>query len=218
MSSTSNNFIGPHQNQPILTLGASLEDATSAMIMIHGRGATAEDILSISNALEPNENFIYLAPQAQNYTWYPYSFLENPERNQPGLKSGLQVISNLIAHLESNGINKERIYILGFSQGACLATEFMATSSGKFGGLIALSGGLIGNVIDPNSYNGDLSNTPVFLGCSDIDPHIPLKRVNETEQILLNLNAQVIKKIYPGMGHLVNDDEIQEIRKLIAAS
>lgn len=216
--STSQNFTGPHQNQPVIASGATIEDATAAMIMIHGRGATAEDILSISKALEPNENFIYLAPQAQNHTWYPYSFLENPSHNHPGLNSGLKVITDLIDHLKSNGIPQDRIFILGFSQGACLASQFVATSTGKFGGLFALSGGLIGDKVDPSQFTGNLDGTPVFLGCSDIDPHIPLERVNETEEVLTDLNAQVQKSIYGGMGHLVNEDEIKQIQNIISSA
>ena len=211
----SNKFLGPHQNQPILSAGENLEEASSAMILIHGRGANAQDILSISSSLEKKEGFIFIAPQANNYTWYPHSFLAEPEYNQPGINSGLKVISDLIDHLEQNGIPKNRIYILGFSQGACLASQFVATNAGKYGGLIALSGGLIGNEIREEEFVGDLEGTPVFIGCSDVDPHIPIERVDKTGEILTKLNAEVVKKIYTGMGHLVNEDEIKEIQKLI---
>ncbi|HBX67460.1 MAG TPA: phospholipase, partial [Balneolaceae bacterium] len=148
-------------------------------------------------------------------TWYPYSFLAPTDQNQPGLSSGLQKIHDIIEELESEGISKENIYLLGFSQGACLASEFVARHPAKYAGLIALSGGVIGDAVNPEEYSGDLNGTPVFLGCSDVDAHIPKERVNETEELLKKLGASVTKKLYPGMGHLVNNDEIEHINALL---
>jgi phospholipase/carboxylesterase len=143
-------------------------------------------------------------------------FIPRPtDKNQPGLNSGLQAISNLIVQIEKEGISKENIFLLGFSQGACLATEFVARHPGKYAGVIGLSGGLIGDNIDPSVYSGDLEGTPVFLGCSDIDPHIPKERVDETESVFEKLGGNVTKKIYQGMGHLVNKEEILEIQRVL---
>tara|TARA_R110000868_G_scaffold259361_11_gene517479 strand:+ start:15372 stop:16043 length:672 start_codon:yes stop_codon:yes gene_type:complete len=209
---------GPHQNQPIAVTGAVLKEAKKAMIMIHGRGASAQSILGLSKEFKNVEDFIFLAPQANGNSWYPYSFLAPPSQNQPGINSGLQAISDIILKLEKEGINKENIFLLGFSQGACLASEFIARNPAKYGGLIALSGGLIGEVIDLNSYSGDIEETPIFMGCSDIDAHIPKERVHESATVFNQLNGTVIKKLYPGMGHLVNEDEIHHIQQLINSS
>lgn len=206
----------PHQNQPVAITGTDIDKASKAMIMIHGRGASAQSILGLSKEFDNIEDFVFLAPQASGYTWYPYSFLAPTENNQPGINSGLLVISNIIQKLNDQGISNENIFLLGFSQGACLASEFVARNPSKYAGLIALSGGLIGESIDFDSYKGNLEQTPVFLGCSDIDSHIPKERVNETEEVLNKLNGNVVKKLYPGMGHLVNEDEINSINEMIA--
>jgi len=206
---------GPHQGQNIATGGPNLKDAKAAMIMVHGRGASAESIFGIANEFNHQNEIAFLAPQANGFTWYPYSFLAPTDQNQPGLNSGLQAIFDLVQKAENEGINKENIFILGFSQGACLATEFLARHPDKYAGVIALSGGLIGDAVNPQNYSGDIKQTPVFLGCSDIDPHIPKKRVDETEEVFSKLGASVTKKIYPGMGHLVNEDEIKNINTLI---
>lgn len=213
-----NDFNEPHQNQPIAATGVELSKAKTAMIMIHGRGASAQSILGLSKELSNTQEMTIIAPQASNHTWYPYSFLAPTENNQPGIDSGLQAISDIIAKLEQEGITKENIFLLGFSQGACLASEFVARNPEKYAGLIALSGGLIGESITLDSYSGDLQKTPVFMGCSDIDAHIPKERVNDTATVFEKLNAQVTKKLYPGMGHLVNEDEIEHINALIKNS
>ncbi|MDZ7692448.1 MAG: dienelactone hydrolase family protein [Balneolaceae bacterium] len=161
-------------------------------------------------------DFHYVAPQAANHTWYPYSFLEPKEKNQPGISSGLQKIYNLIQSLKKDGIPQEKIMLLGFSQGACLATEFAARHPEKYGGVVGFSGGLIGPDIQFNQYSGDLQHTPVFLGCSDVDPHIPEERVNETERVFQQLGASVNKKLYEGMPHTVNEDEIKIVRGMMA--
>ena len=208
-------FKGPHQNQKTASGGVDLSDTKFAMIMIHGRGASAESIIGLGNEFETSDKITFMAPQASGFTWYPYSFLAPTEKNQPGLNSGLQAIAVLIVEIKKEGISKENIFLLGFSQGACLATEFVARHPGKYAGVIGLSGGLIGDKIDPSIYSGDLEETPVFLGCSDIDPHIPKERVDETEAVFEKLGGNVTKKIYPGMGHLVNEDEIQHIQQLL---
>lgn len=213
-ANSENPFEGPHQNSIIVTHGVSSEEAGLAMIMIHGRGASAESIIALANEFDTG-NIHYRAPQASGYTWYPYSFLQPTEKNEPGLSSGLQIIFDIVSELEKAGISKEKILLLGFSQGACLATEFAARHPAKYGGLIALSGGLIGEKVQPENYEGSLDGTPYFVGCSDVDPHIPVERVDESVEVMKKLGADVTKKIYPGMGHTVNQDEIGHITKMI---
>ena len=205
---------GPHQGQQIYASGKPLNEASAAMILIHGRGASAPDIMQLAGELAHPE-FAYLAPQAANNTWYPYSFLEPMVRNQPGLDSGLQVIADLIAHVETVGIPAERIVLAGFSQGACLASEFVARNARPYGGLLAFSGGLIGPPGTPRDYEGSLAGTAVFLGCSDVDFHIPLERVEETAVTLENLGANVNKQIYPGMAHTIIQDELIHAKKIV---
>ncbi len=207
-------FKGPHQEQSIATGGTDKANADSAMILIHGRGASAESILMLADEFNAPD-LHYIAPQASGNQWYPYSFLAPAERNEPGLSSGLQVIFDIIKDLENSGISREKIILLGFSQGACLASEFIARHPARYGGLAALSGGLIGDKISAENYSGSLKQTPAFLGCSNIDPHIPKERVDETEKILSGLGADVTKTIYRGMGHTVNEDEIKKVQLLI---
>ncbi|MFH5831024.1 alpha/beta hydrolase [Halalkalibaculum sp. DA3122] len=208
-------FEGPHQKQGEQTYGSSVEKAKAAMILVHGRGASAEGMFSLADQFA-QPDFHYVAPKAANHTWYPYSFLEPKEKNQPGISSGLQKLYDLIRSIEDQGIPKNKIMLLGFSQGACLATEFAARHPARYGGVVGLSGGLIGPEIQFDEYEGDLEKTPVFLGCSTVDPHIPKERVNETEQVLKSLGAEVTKKLYKGMPHTVNDDEIKTIRGMMA--
>ena len=216
-ANSENPFQGPHQKSGTVTAGKSPEDSSAAIIMIHGRGASAESILTLANEFENVDDFHFAAPQANNFQWYPHSFLAPTDRNEPGLSSGLQAIFDIIHDLEEKGIPKNKIILLGFSQGACLASEYVARHPARYGGLIALSGGLIGDTISAENYFGSLDNTPYFVGCSDIDPHIPVERVHESADILGGLGATVTKKIYPGMGHTVNEDEIKRINKLIKA-
>lgn len=208
-------FNNPHQNQPIAVTGKAINEAKFAMIMIHGRGASAQSILGLSNEFQNTGGLVFLAPQASDHTWYPYSFLAPRDQNQPGIDSGLRAISDIIKKLNDQGISNDCIFLLGFSQGACLASEYAVRNPDRYAGVIALSGGLIGSSIDPSEYNGDLKDTPLFMGCSDIDPHVPVKRLDETEDIFSKLGAKVRKNIYPGMGHLVNEDEIAHINDLI---
>ena len=204
----------PHKNNFVLQSGEDLKNSQSAMILIHGRGATAESMLSFAEEFDAN-NICFLAPQASNGTWYPNSFITPRNLNEPGISSSLKMIELLVAEIKKNSIPDEKIFILGFSQGACLALEFAAKNSGKYGGILGLSGGLIGDVIEQEEYASDLKNTPVFIGCSDIDFHIPLERVKETARIFSKLNANVTERIYTGMGHTVNEDEIKFIKNML---
>jgi predicted esterase len=206
---------GPHQGQELLTAGKPLDTAQSAMILIHGRGASAYDILELGYYLATPE-MAQLAPQAASSTWYPYSFLSPIEQNEPGLSSALQVITDLVAQVEEAGISAQKIIIGGFSQGACLASEFAARNARRYGGLLIFSGGLIGPPGTPRSYEGSLENTPIFIGCSDVDFHIPLQRVEETAAVLAGLSGAVTKKIYPNMGHTIIQDEIDQARDIVA--
>ncbi|HKK45860.1 MAG TPA: dienelactone hydrolase family protein [Balneolaceae bacterium] len=210
-------FQGPHQNQPVVTAGAAVDDTSSAMILIHGRGASAQGMLQLAEEFKWDD-IHYRALQANRHTWYPKSFLAPAEMNEPGISSGLQAIYDQICELNNAGIPTDHIILLGFSQGACLTTEFAARHPQKYGAIVGLSGGLIGDEVDSQNYSGSLEETPVFLGCSDHDPHIPKERVDETEKVFMQLHGTVIKRIYKGMGHTVNEDEIaftnQLIRKL----
>lgn len=200
----------------VLAAGTPLGQAKAAMILVHGRGAPAEDILSLGRELD-RPDLAYLAPQADGYTWYPYSFMAPMERNEPGLSNGLALLGHLLERLEGDGIPPERTVLLGFSQGACLSLEFAARNAKRFGGVVGLSGGLIGPPDTPREYPGTFAGTPVFLGCSDRDPHIPLERVKETTEVLTRMGAKVTERIYPAMGHTVNEDELKHVRDLLAS-
>lgn len=208
------NIDGPHQNQHIIHFGTILEDAKAAMIMIHGRGASAHDILSLAYEIDIPD-VAYIAPQANGNSWYPHSFLSPAEKNEPELTSGLAVINSIVEMILQKGFSYEQIYLLGFSQGACLSLEYAARNPKKFGGVFGLSGGLIGENVNPQSHSGNLDGVEVFLGCSDVDPHIPIKRVNETEEVFKKLGAKVTKRIYKGMAHTVNQDEMDFVKSLI---
>ena len=209
-----NPFNGPHQNKEVVTAGLGINDAHTAMILVHGRGASGQSMLLFAEEFERND-IHYRALQARGHTWYPNSFLAPTETNEPGISSGLQAIYDNIRKLNKTGIPTDRIILLGFSQGACLTTEFAARHPQKYEAIVGLSGGLIGDEVSPSNYNGSLQQTPVLLGCSDRDPHIPQERVSETGQIFKQLNGEVTKRIYKGMGHTVNQDEIQFVKGLI---
>ncbi len=209
-----NPFHGPHQGKPVSKAGVSAEEASAAMILVHGRGASADSMLLFADEFG-REDIHYRAIQADRHTWYPNSFLAPKEQNEPGISSGLQAIHDEIQSLNQAGIATGKTILLGFSQGACLASEFAARHPQRFGGLVALSGGLIGPEVDADNYSGSFEETPVFMGCSDYDPHIPQERVHETAEILASLEADVTKKIYPDMGHTVNQDEIDAVRSMI---
>ena len=209
--------LDPHAGQPVLTAGKPLAAASGALILIHGRGATAESILDLADYL-PHPDLAYLAPQAADYTWYPYSFLSPLERNEPYLSSALARVAAVVAQVEAAGIPPARIVLGGFSQGACLASEYVARHAQRYGGLLVFSGGLIGPEGAPRDYDGTLAGTPVFVGCSDVDPHIPIERVRETADVLTRLGARVDSRVYPRMGHTINQDEIDAAAALVAAS
>lgn len=204
-----------HSDQPPKFAGKSLKEASSAMILVHGRGASAESILDLAQHL-PHPDMAYLAPQASNNTWYPYSFLQALENNQPGLDGGLAAIERLVKMIEEvGGISAENIIIGGFSQGACLASEFVVRNPRRYGGLLTFSGGVIGPIGMARSDSGDLAGTPAFIGCSDVDFHIPVERVHETADILSTLGATVNKQIYPGMAHTIIPDELEHANRVV---
>lgn len=203
-----------HQGQPVLTAGEPLEQARAAMLMLHGRGATAEDILSLAGEFQLS-GFTYLAPQAAARTWYPNRFTAPIEQNEPWLSSALQVVGDLYSHVLEVGIRPERIMLLGFSQGACLALEFAARNARRYGGIVGLSGGLIGPDDRQPKYMGSMDGTPVFLGCSDVDFHIPRERVDQAAEVMRALNGQVVERLYPNMDHTVNQDEIDFVRGMM---
>ena len=200
----------------MLAAGAPLDRAKAAMLMAHGRGATAQDILTLVPELH-HADFAYLAPQADGNAWYPYRFMEPLERNQPWLSSALRRLETVLAQIAAAGIPPERTILLGFSQGACLTLEFAARHAQRYGGLAGLSGGLIGPDDTPRDYPGSLAGTPVFLGCSDVDPHIPKERVDDSAQVLRRLGGQVTEKLYPNLAHTVNGDELKLLRGMMAA-
>ena len=206
----------PHAGQRVLRLGPRPREARLSAILIHGRGASAEDILGLAREFAAAD-VAYLAPQAAGNTWYPYSFLSPIPQNEPWLTSALGTIGGLVASLAGEGVAAERVAILGFSQGACLTLEFAARNPRRYAAAIGLSGGLIGPPGTPRTYTGSLDATPVFLGCSDVDAHIPVERVRESAAVLRTMKATVDERIYRGMGHTVNSDEVDAVRSLLRA-
>jgi len=204
----------PHSNARLVTAGVPLDSARAAMIMIHGRGSTAENILGLAAEFDQSA-WAYLAPQAANNTWYPHGFLQPLERNEPHLSSALATLGRTVDQVSAAGVPAERIVLLGFSQGACLALEWAARNARRFGGVVALSGGVIGPEGTPRSYAGSLGGTPVFLGCSDIDAHIPVERFHESAAVFERLGAATTARLYPGMGHVINSDEIAFVQELL---
>ena len=200
-----------------ITAGKDLKQAKKTLIMLHGRGAQASDILSLASHLQVND-YALVAPQAANYTWYPYSFMANPNHNEPWLSSALDVIGQVVKDVEAAGITKENIYFLGFSQGACLTLEFVTRNAVKWGGVVAFTGGLIGDILYTKNYKGDFAGTPVFIGTSNPDPHVPVERVQASTRVLQGLHADVTEKVYPNMGHTVSKDEIDQANKLVFKS
>jgi phospholipase/carboxylesterase len=198
----------------IVTAGVKIEEAKKALIMIHGRGGSAEDILSLSDHLQIKD-FALLAPQATNNTWYPYSFMAPPSQNEPWLSSALSLLKEVLNDVTGQGIATENIYFLGFSQGACLTLEFVTRNAQRYGGVAAFTGGLIGDKIYPENYSGDFAGTPVFIGSSNPDPHVPVERVYATSNILKAMHAAVTEKIYDNMGHTINQDEIDVANTLV---
>ena len=204
----------PHRGQPVLAAGQPLDQAAGALILVHGRGDSAAGILGLAEVLD-QPDFAYLAPQAAGSTWYPYSFLAPIAGNEPGISSGIAALGAVVESIVAAGLPYEQIVIGGFSQGACLAAEFVARNARRYGGLLGFSGGLIGPEGTPRDYSGSLNGSPVFLGCSDVDFHIPKERVELTAQVLAGLGATVTLRLYPGMGHTINQDEIDFGRQIL---
>ena len=198
----------------IQTAGKSLKEAEKVLIMIHGRGADARDILGLASHLNVSE-YALLAPEATNNTWYPHSFMAKPEQNEPWLSSALDLLKEMVDDVTKEGIIPGNIYFLGFSQGACLTLEFVARHAQKFGGIAAFTGGLIGDKIRLDNYSGDFNDTSVFLGTGNPDPHVPVERVKESAKILEKMNAKVHLKVYDGRPHTISQDEIDEANRLI---
>jgi predicted esterase len=208
--------VGPHEGQPVLQAGKPLGQAPVAVIMVHGRNAGPENILDLVPALARPEA-TYLAPSAANRTWYPYSFLADIASNEPGLSSGLAVLGTLVSRVEAAGVPRDRIVLLGFSQGACLATEFSVRNASRFGGVVVFSGGAIGPPGTRWDESGRFDGTPMFFGCSDVDSHVPAARVIESAELCSRMGADVTRRLYPGMGHTINDDEIAWAQHLLDA-
>ena len=200
----------------IITAGKELNKDSKVLIMIHGRGGSADDILSLASHLDVKD-FTLLAPQATDNTWYPYSFLAPPDQNEPWLSSALSLLKETVDDLLNQGSPADHIYFLGFSQGACLTLEYVTRNAMQYGGVAAFTGGLIGDKIYPENYQGDFKGTPIFIGTSDPDPHVPVQRVYATSNILRDMHAEVTEKIYPNMGHTISQDEIELANRLVFA-
>ena len=206
----------PHQGTPVLRLGSELPQARRALILLHGRGASAQDMAGLAQELALPDDMIVLAPQASGNIWYPQRLTATVESNEPYLSSALLRVSEVVATLAEGGIPAEKVWIGGFSQGASLAIEFVLRSARRWGGLLAFSGGFIWPLGKPRPAAGSVQGTPVFLGCSDVDPYIPRSRVEETAAILEAMGAHVTQRLYPGMGHTINQDEITWAQTLIS--
>jgi phospholipase/carboxylesterase len=201
----------------IITAGKELAAPGKVLILLHGRGGSAEDILSLAQHLDVSD-FTLLAPQATNNTWYPFSFLAPPVQNEPWLSSALSILKEVVDELQLKGVPTSSIYFAGFSQGACLMLEFITRNANRYGGAVAFTGGLIGDKINNANYSGDFGGTPVFIGSSNPDPHVPVERVYATSNILRSMNAAVTEKIYDGMGHTISQDEVDNANKIVFTS
>ena len=206
----------PHAEQPVVTTGAPLGQGAGVVIAVHGRGAGPEDVLGLAPQLGRGD-ITYLAPAAAGRTWYPYSFMAEIARNEPGLSSALQILRGLVDAAVAAGVPTERIVLAGFSQGACLASEFIARHPGRYGGALIFSGGLIGPPGTTWDHRGTLDGTPIFLGCSDVDAHVPKHRVDESADVFRRMGGRVDERIYPGMGHTINEDELAAARTMLDA-
>ena len=208
----------PHRGQPIRRRGPDPASARLAVILVHGRGASAADILSLADEFGVPD-VAYLAPESAEHTWYPHSFLAPMRDNEPFLSSALGRVDRIVHDLwRDHQIGPERIGLLGFSQGACLSLEYAARHAHRYAAVVGLSGGLIGPPGTPREYAAAMDGTPMFLGCSDVDPHIPLVRVHETAQVFRRIGAAVDQRIYPGMGHVVNREEVAAVSALLTAA
>jgi predicted esterase len=206
----------PHAGQRIVHRGAGWTKTRLAVILLHGRGSAPEDLLELADEWNIPD-IAYLAPAAAGGTWYPESFLAPMDRNEPWLTSALRTVERVLGEIEQHGVPPERVAILGFSQGGCLALEFAARHARRYAGVVGLSAGLVGPPGTPRTYGRSLSGTPVFLGCSDTDPHIPLSRVHESADVFRRLDGLVDERIYPDLGHSVNRDEVDAVKALFLA-
>ncbi|MFB6309589.1 MAG: alpha/beta hydrolase [Salinirussus sp.] len=207
----------PHADQPVETAGASLADARAAVVLTHGRGATAKGMLGLARELDV-DGVAFRAPQAARHTWYPDRFTAPIESNEPWLSSALAFLEREVETVRNAGLRRQQLVFVGFSQGGCLAAEFVARNATRYGGLAVLSGGLIGPEGTDFEYDGSLEATPAFLGCGDGDPHIPVERVHETRDALDQLDAEVTERIYDGLGHTVNRDELDNVERIITTT
>ncbi|HEY6221089.1 MAG TPA: dienelactone hydrolase family protein [Candidatus Eisenbacteria bacterium] len=204
----------PHGGADILVVGTPLDEARAAMVLVHGRGATADDLLGLREEWSL-AGLTLVAPQAAEFTWYPRTFLAPLEQNEPHLSSGLVLLGAIVDELGDRGIPAERQILVGFSQGGCLVLEFAGRFARRRGGVAGLSAGLIGPPGRQWNFSGSLEKTPVFLGCSDTDPHIPRGRVEESAAELKRIGGEVELRIYPGLGHTVNRDELAHVQRMI---
>ncbi len=214
MNEIKTTFRDPHQGQQVLTAGEPSGLAKAAMLMVHGRGARAEDILSLTEQLD-GEGFTFFAPQASGDVWYPNRFLAPLSDNEPWLSSALGLLEEVMTQIAEGGVPPERTMLLGFSQGACLALEYAARHARRYGGLVGFSGALIGPEDLPREYASSLSGTPVFLGCSNVDFHVPKERVDQAADILRRLGGKVTERLYPNMEHTINQDEIDFVQHMM---
>ncbi|WP_316820725.1 alpha/beta hydrolase [Pedobacter gandavensis] len=198
----------------IISAGQPIGSADKAIVFLHGRGASASDIISLNQHLQVNDAALF-APQATNHSWYPYSFMAPVSENQPALDSALSLLKDLTEDIESQGIPKNKIFFVGFSQGACLTLEYIARNAMQYGGVVAFTGGLIGSELKLSNYSGDFKQTPILISTGDPDPHVPVSRVNESKKILEEMNAQVSIKIYPGRVHTISKAEIELAKTLV---
>ena len=205
----------PHQGQQLVRAGTELPNAAGALILLHGRGGSAADILELGRSLSP-AGWALLAPQAAGHTWYPYSFLAPREQNEPYLTSALEQVRSVVATSVAAGIPREKLVLAGFSQGACLGSEFVGRNAARYGGLLAFTGGLVGPLGLPLSLSGDLAGTPVLLSSGDPDPHVPRDRVAETADLMRRINGSVLLRRYPGRPHTISTDEMEVAREVLA--
>ena len=204
-----------HQKQ-IATAGTPLAQAKGALVLLHGRGGTARNIISLASEFNLTD-FTIFAPQATNQSWYPYSFMAPVEENQPALNSALQVIGQTVEEIITAGVTADKIYFAGFSQGACLTLEYIARNAQRFGGAVAFTGGLVGEKLQLSNYKGDFAGTPILISTGDPDPHVPLSRVEESVAVLKNLGAEVTLKVLKGRPHTILREEIELANQLIFA-